>query len=108
MCNIVKDNNYVNFLVKNCENRMIEVSCNPLDKDIENDLIYISFYNTVLERYRNAGDGYVINENTISYLHEWLLPFHSVTGTVRVLLTDIGMLPYEEQCHWKSFAKYPL
>ena len=48
MCNVANSNNYVTFLVENSEHRLTEVSCNPLDRNRENDYIAVEFYATVL------------------------------------------------------------
>ena len=107
MCSVAKSNSYVTFLVKNREHKLIEVSCNPLDKARENDYISVEFYATVLDKYRNFNDRYCIDGNKITYLNQWILKFNLKTNTVTVFLTDLGGIPYEEQCHWKAFAKAP-
>ena len=107
MCNVAKSNNYVTFLVQNSEHRLTEVSCNPLDRNRENDYITVEFYATVLDKYRNSNISYCIDGNRITYLNQWILRFNLNTNTVTVLLTDLGVIPYEEQCHWKAFAKAP-
>lgn len=107
MCNVAKSNNYVTFLVQNSEHRLIEASCNPLGRNRENDYITVEFYATVLDKYRNSNNSYCIDGNKITYLNQWMLKFNLKNNTVTVLLTDLGGIPYEEQCHWKTFAKAP-
>ena len=68
--------------------------------------IPVFFKRKVLKRYYDSGL-YDVNNDTIWHLDLWYLGFKDNGETVRVWLEDLGMLPHDEQLHWKSHGDTP-
>ena len=66
----------------------------------------VFFKRKVLKRYYDSSL-HDVNNDTIWHLDLWYIRFKDNGETVRVWLEDLGMLPHDEQLHWKSHSDTP-
>ena len=71
---------------------------------MSNHPLFIDFNKKVLDKYRQAAEGYLLWEMCVaSPIHNWSIPIDSYhDDKVTVLLGYLSELPYAEQLHWRA------
>lgn len=68
----------------------------------------VFFSKDVLDRYTNNPDQYNVEDDHITYLNIWSIPFTvNKDDSVSVWLGDLGRIPYKEQKYWSVFNIKP-
>ena len=108
---------YENYLAYDWKNRELkEISCSPTalaDYYTESELPYrltpAFFRPGVLSKFKGDREKYTLTERSIYCRGSWHLQTYDINaeGQVHTYLVYLGLLPHEEQLHWKQYNEEP-